>query len=72
MLFLVVIFLNQLGAAAEDSRIYLANMSLDLQKDCIWTKRATKERVDPASIYEMLQHDQVPGCFRHCYEARLK
>ena len=69
MLLLLAIFLNHLGApAAEDNRTIKLTMNLDL-KDCTWTRKPGKENM-PA--YPTFASDHVPGCFKHCYEARLK
>ena len=46
-----------------------AKMNLDYKKDCTWTKKPGKESM-PA--YPTFASDHVPGCFLHCFEARLK
>ena len=67
MWFLWAIFLNQLGAQAADGDIK-AKLHLDLKKDCTWTRQLGKEGMPP---YPTFESDHVPGCFLHCYEARL-
>ena len=69
MLLLLAIFLSQLGAPSAAGKNFYARMNLDLKKDCTWTRKRGKESMP---VYPTFESDHLPGCFKHCYEARLK
>ena len=70
MLLLLAIFLTQLGTPAGDKEKVTANMRLDLEKNCTWTRKPGKGSMPEHPTFES---DHVPGCFQYCFgEAGLK